>query len=325
MQAKLRILVTGATGFLGRALVSRFIADGNYNLRAAHRSRRQQYAGNVEEIRIGELSAETEWRDALSAVDVVVHTAARAHIMREEASDPLTEFIRINTEGSLNLAAQAAAAGVRRFIFISSIKVNGESTPAGRPFTAADTPAPRDPYAISKRRAEEGLRKIATTTGMEMVIIRPPLIYGPGVKANFYSLMDWIYHSRPLPFGAVRNKRSLVALDNLIDLIVTCIEHSAAAGETFLVSDGEDLSSPELVRRLGIALDKPARLFPVPGWVLRAAAIVIGKRTTAQRLLDSLQVDIGKTCAMLNWHPPRLVDAALRDTGRYFLESIKNR
>lgn len=233
--------------------------------------------------------------------------------MVERASNPLVEFQRVNVEGTLNLAKQAAETGVRRFVFVSSVKVNGEGTAAGHPFTASDTAAPQDPYGISKMEAEQGLCQIAADTGMEVVIVRPPLIYGPGVKANFASLMRAVQRGIPLPLASVtHNRRSFVALDNLVDLLITCIDHPAAANQTFLVSDGEDLSTADLLRRLGQAMEKPARLIPVPPSLLQVGANLLGKGDMAQRLLGNLQVDISHTRNTLNWHPPISVDEGLR-------------
>ena len=233
--------------------------------------------------------------------------------MSENASDPMAEFRRVNVNGTRQLARQAADAGVRRFIFVSSVKVNGEHSLAGRPLTAADAPAPLDPYGISKLEAEQALQALSTETGMEMVIVRPPLVYGPGVKANFGSLLRWLSKGWPLPLGAVHdNRRSLVAVDNLADLLLTCVDHPAAASQTFLASDGEDLSTTELLRRMGQALGKPARLLPVPPALLRWGATALGKADIAQRLLGSLQVDITHTRQTLGWTPPITVDEGLR-------------
>ncbi len=240
--------------------------------------------------------------------------------MHDTSSDPLAEFRMINVEGTLSLARQAAAASVRRFIFISSIKVNGEGTPVNMPYLAGAQAAPADSYGISKMEAEHGLRALAGETGMEVVIIRPTLVYGPGVKANFLNMMRWLHKGVPLPFGAIHNRRSLVALDNLVDLIVTCVEHPAAANQTFLVGDGEDLSTTELLRRMGVALGKPARLLPVPSRLLEVGAKLLGKQALAHRLCGSLQVDISKTRELLNWTPPVSVDEALRKTAKHFLE-----
>jgi len=240
--------------------------------------------------------------------------------MHEQAADPYVEFRRVNVEGTLQLARQAAVAGVRRFVFISSIKVNGEDTTQGIPFSPDGAREPKDAYGTSKCEAEQGLQALAAETDMEVVIIRPVLVYGPGVKANFLSMMRWLSRGIPLPFGAIHNKRSLVALDNLVDLIVTCIDHPAAANQVFLVSDGEDLSTTDLLRRMASALGKPARLLPVPAWLLEFGARLLGKQDLAQRLCGSLQVDISKTRELLGWTPPVSVDEGLRKTAQYFLE-----
>jgi nucleoside-diphosphate-sugar epimerase len=241
----------------------------------------------------------------------VIHAAARAHIMKDEVADPLAEYRRVNVDGTLNLARQAAAAGVKRFIFISSIKVNGEQTPLGQPFTADDTPAPEDAYGISKWEAEQGLQQLATETGMEVVIIRPPLVYGPGVKGNFASMIKLVAKGLPFPLGAIHNQRSLVAVDNLVDLIITCIDHPVAANQVFLAGDGQDLSTTELLRGVAKAMGKPARLIPVPSSLLMLGATLLGKKAVAQRLLGSLQVDIAKARNLLGWEPPVSVEEGL--------------
>ncbi|GHD53890.1 hypothetical protein GCM10008110_27940 [Marinobacter persicus] len=243
---------------------------------------------------------------------VVAHTAARAHIMKDEVPDPLAEYRKVNVEGTLNLARQAAEAGVSRFIYISSIKVNGEQTPLGKPYTAEDVPAPEDPYGVSKLEAETGLHKIASETGMEVVIIRPPLVYGPGVKGNFASMIKLVEKGLPLPLGSIHNKRSLVALDNLVDLIITCIDHPAAANQVFLAGDGQDVSTTELLRGVGRAMGKPARLVPVPAGMLMFGAGLLGKKAVAHRLLGSLEVDISKARNLLGWEPPLSVEEGLR-------------
>lgn len=268
---------------------------------------------------MGGLSAETNWTVALRSADQVVHLAARVHVMNDKSTDPLAEFRRVNVEGTANLARQAAAAGVRRFVCLSSIKVNGEFTQEGHPFTADDVPAPDDPYGVSKHEAEQALRQIAADTGMEVVIIRPPLVYGPGVKANFESMMRWLARGVPLPLVAVtQNRRSLVAIDNLVDLIMTCLSHPAAANQTFLVSDGEDLSTACLLKRMGAALGHPARLFYVPHSVLKLGAQVVNKPGIYQRLCGSLQLDIAKTRLLLDWTPPVSVDDGLRRAAEGF-------
>lgn len=315
------VLVSGANGFVGRPLCAELLRQGQ-SVRAAVRLARSDSSPieNIETVSIGEINGETDWTEALQGIKVVVHLAARVHVMKDNAADPLDELRKVNVEGAWNLARQACDAGVQRFIFISSIKVNGESTPLGRPYTPEDRPAPMDAYGISKSEAEYVLRQLADESGMEMVIIRPPLVYGPGVKANFHSMMHWLNKSVPLPLGGIHNKRSFVALDNLIDLIVTCIDHPAAANQTFLAGDGEDLSTTELLQRLGQALGKPAKLFSMPIRVLKIGAILLGKRDMAQRLCNSLQVDISKACDLLGWQPPVTVDEALKKTAADFLQ-----
>ncbi len=318
----MRVLVTGATGFVGKAVLASSVSDSTCQFRGAVRRDAPDMPTGVEPVRVGDLAPDTDWSRAVSGVDAIVHTAARVHVMRDSAADPLAEFRRVNVAGTLNLARQAVDAGVRRFVFISSIKVNGEQTLPGRPYTAEDVPAPIDPYGISKHEAEQGLRQLAQETGLEVVIIRPVLVYGPGVKANFLSMMRWLHQGIPLPLGAIHNQRSLVALDNLVDLIVTCLHHPAAANQTFLVSDGEDLSTTALLRRTAAALGRPARLIPVPALVLRTAARLLGKADFAQRLCGSLQVDISKTRELLGWLPLVSVDEALRKTARHFLRQL---
>lgn len=316
----MRILVTGATGFLGGLLLHTLRSKPDHQVFGSCRSVR--YVGaEFPLINVGEIAATTDWTDGVRHQDVVIHTAARVHVMTEQASDPLVEFRKVNVEGTLNLARQAAAAGVRRFIFISSIKVNGEESELGYPYTADDAPAPVEPYGISKLEAEQGLVALSVETGMEVVIIRPVLIYGPGVKANFYSMMKWLNNGVPLPLGSINNKRSLVALDNLIDLIINCIDNPAAANQIFLVSDDEDLSTTALFHRMGKALNKSARLLPMPKSSLTAVTTLLGKRSMAQRLCGSLQVDINKTRKILGWAPPVAVDYALSKTAIYFLKN----
>ncbi len=305
------VLLTGASGFVGRAVLDA-AKRGGVVVRPVFRSHdsAKEHSGAV---LVPGLDGEADWAQALQGVDVVIHAAARAHVMREEALDPLTEYRRVNVKGTSNLARQAAAAGVRRFVFISSIKVNGEGTLPGRPFTADDAPAPEDAYGISKAEAETELRRIAQETGMEVTIIRPPLIYGPCVKGNFSSLINWVRRGLPLPLGGVtHNRRSLVGLDNLVDLIWICVEHPKAANQTFLISDGEDLSTTELLRKIGKALNRPARLLWVPAGLIALMASLLGKKVISQRLLHSLQVDISKTCELLDWMPIVAVDEGLR-------------
>lgn len=305
------VLLTGASGFVGKAVLKTAQQRG-LNIRPVFRSL-DSAKGHPEAVLVSGLEYAADLSQAVKGVDVVIHAAARAHIMREEALDPLAEYRRVNVEGTLNLARQAAAAGVRRFVFISSLKVNGEATALGSPFTAADALAPMDAYGVSKAEAESQLRQVAKETGMELTIIRPPLIYGPGVKGNFASLISWVRRGLPLPLGGVsHNRRSLVGLDNLVDLILTCAKHPKAANQVFLVSDGEDLSTTELVRRIGSALSQQVRLLWVPAGVLSFIARMLGRKMIAQRLLGSMQVDISKTSELLDWKPSVGVDEGLR-------------
>jgi nucleoside-diphosphate-sugar epimerase len=309
----LSILVTGASGFVGRTVCVE-LARRDYATSGVFRmiSSKNALKTGVEPVLVEAINGITDWTGALRKRDVVVHLAARVHFINESEVDPLAAFRVINVEGTLNLARQAAAAGVKRFVFISSVKVNGEVTLPGQAFTEADAPGPQDDYGQSKYEAEQGLRQLAVDTGMEVVIIRPPLVYGPGVKANFAALMRAVQKGWPLPLGAVHNQRSLVALDNLVDFIITCITHPQAANQTFLVSDGHDLSTTELVRGIAQAAGVPARLLPVPVWALQAGASLLGKGDAVQRLCGNLQVDIAKARSLLGWVPPVSVDEGLR-------------
>lgn len=293
-----RICLTGATGFVGRALCARLHSLAYEVLPVSMRD----YLERLPRVLSGD-TIRPSLRD-VGQIDVVIHLAARVHVMDETVADPLLAYRAANVEGTLRLAQEATLAGVKRFIFMSSVKVNGEQTTAGRAFRADDIPAPLDPYGISKMEAEIGLRALAEQTGMEVVIIRPPLVYGPGVKANFASMVKWIQRGIPLPLGAIHNSRSLVALDNLLDLITTCIAHPAAANRTLMVSDGHDVSTSELLRHMAVALGVPSRLVPVPQAFLEGAARLSGKQALAQRLFSSLQVDSAPTRKLLDWKPP---------------------
>lgn len=311
-----RLLVTGADGFVGSALCQT-LADTGYPVYAATRTLGRPLPV-ADRVVVGDIHGQTDWSGALQGIDTVIHLAARVHVLKDTANEPLAAFRQVNAEGTLNLARQAAAAGVRRFIFISSIKVNGEVSPPGRPFQADDQPQPADAYGQSKHEAELALRQLTADTGLDVVIIRPPLVYGPGVKANFQRVMHWLAQGWPLPLGAINNRRSLVALANLIDLIITCINHPAAANQTFLVSDGDDMTTTDLLKRTAKALGKRAWLMPLPvGWLVMAAK-VLGKQAQAQRLLGSLQVDTAKTRGLLGWMPPVAVDRALQETARHY-------
>ena len=307
----MKLLITGGNGFVGRNLSLEALEWG-FSVRVATRAR-SAFSEALECVTTGDIDGSTDWLNALKSCDSVVHLAARTDFTHTSASASLIEMQNVNVDGALALARQAAAAGIRRFIYISSIKVNGEATCLGKPFTAEDTPDPEDAYGLSKAEAEAGLRQIAEETGMEVTIIRPPLVYGPGVKGNFASLIKWLKRPVVLPFGAAtKNRRSLVALDNLIDLILTCVNHPKAANETFLVSDGEDLSTAELLQRIGKIMKRRIVLLSIPVELLVFIARLLGKKAVAQRLFGSLQVDIGKTCELLNWKPRLSVDQGLR-------------
>ncbi len=308
----MKLLVTGASGFVGMGLIRYLYEMHRFQIIAALHHKVPAFPTGVESVQVADLTAFTDWSMALAGVETVVHLAARVHVMHDLSRSPLDEFRQVNVAGTLNLARQAAIAGVKRFIFLSSVKVNGECTLPGYPYSEQDIPAPQDPYGISKHEAEVVLRQLAKETGMAVTIIRPPLVYGFGVKANFRNLLLWLKKGIPLPLGAIHNQRSFIALDNLIDFILTCIFHPNAANQIFLVADGEDLSTPELLQRAGLALGKPVRLFPVATGLLHLGATLIGKKTMIQRLCGSLQVDISKARELLNWVPPISVDEGLR-------------
>lgn len=304
-----RVLVTGANGFVGQAVIRRLEQDVRIDVRQALRLITSP-SKNL--VAVGDIHSATNWTDALVGMDAVVHCAARVHVMNESAEQPLTLFRSVNVEGTKNLAIQAANAGVKRFVFVSSVKVNGEKTTT--PFNHMSTPAPADPYGISKAEAEAELWKIAKKTGIEVVIVRPPLVYGPMVKANFRRLMRIVEKQIPLPFGAVNNRRSMVFIDNLADLIFQCVVHPAAPSQTFLASDGNDLSTPELIQQLASAMGRNPRLLNVPPNWMKALAALLGKSEFADRLLGSLEVDISRTCQILDWQPPFSVEAGMKAT-----------
>lgn len=313
------ILVTGSTGFLGSALCEKLMQN-NISFRCAVRKLNDHYSGD-EYTEVGDINSNTNWSIALYKIDCVIHCAARTHVMRETKSNSLPVYRTINVDGTKKLAEQAAKYGVKRFIYLSSIKVNGEQTQGISKYKSEDTPMPQDPYGISKWEAEQVLQDIAARTGLEVVIIRSPLVYGSEVKGNFLSMLKWINRGIPLPFGAINNKRSLVAKDNLINLIIRCIDHPAAKNKTFLVSDDEDLSTTELLQRIGFALGKPARLIPLPASFLHMSGILLGKKNITDRLLGNLQVDIAFTKQVLGWRPLISVNEGLNDTVKWYLSN----
>jgi len=307
----IKTLVTGSSGYLGKAVFERLQQIPYIKPFGTTRHQTSSYSPN-NLIFLPDIGENSDFTQITKGIDVIIHTAARVHLMQDDAADPLAEYRKINRDGTLNLARQASANGVKRFIFISSIKVNGERTKENHLFTADDIAAPEDAYAISKYEAEQALLTLAKDTNMQLVIIRPPLIYGYGVKGNFAKLINWIERRISLPLGAIYNKRSFIALDNLVDLIVNCIDHPVAANQIFLASDGEDLSTTELLRRLAKAAGVPSRLLPIPEAILNITLSILGKKGMAQRLLSSLQIDISKTQKLLNWKPPISVDEGLR-------------
>ena len=312
----MKVLVTGASGFIGKSLCEELVRQSKLVV-AAVRVNHVHYLG-IESCLVGQIENTTDWSKTLINASVIVHLAARVHVMHDNALNPLEEFRKVNVHGTLQLAREAAKAGVKRFIFVSSIKVNGESSEIGKPFTAADLPSPQDAYGISKLEAEQGLKLIAQQTGMEVVIIRPPLVYGAEVKANFANMLRMTKRSIPLPFGAIHNKRSFVFIGNLVSLIVRCIEHPNAANQTFLVSDGCDLSTTQLLRACAAALGVETRIFSVPKKLIEVVAAILGKQDVAQRLCGNLQVDISKARALLDWAPPFTVEEGLRITANGF-------
>lgn len=303
----MKVMVSGASGFVGRALCAHL---GQRGLAAVPAVRRP--AGFAGESVVGEIDGATDWTAALADCDAVVHLAARVHVMHDTAHDPLALYRATNTDATLNLARQAARAGVKRFVFVSSIKVNGEGRDAA--YREADAPAPEDPYAISKWEAEQGLRQLAQETGLELVILRPPLVYGPGVKANFRRLLDLVARGWPLPLGAIVNRRSLLYLGNFVDAIRVCLEHPAAAGQTFLIDDGQPVSTPELIRAIAQAMTRPPRLLPIPAGFLAFAGALLGKRAAVERLTGSLWVDSALIRTRLGWTPPYSMAAGLAAT-----------
>lgn len=354
----MRILVTGSSGFVGQRVVEMASAKGWHCLAqvrktvkktAMKKTKNEQFEEHndldektvIEEIVVPTMDSATDWSnvfneldspsafngsdrpDAVNGIDCIVHCAARVHQMQESEAQALVAYHEVNTLGTLQLARQAANSGVKRFIFLSSIKVNGEFTDLGVPFSVNVSQAPSDPYAKSKYDAELGLKKIAAETGLEVVIIRPPLVYGPGVKANFQAMLSWVEKGIPLPLGAINNIRSLVFIDNLVDLILTAAVHRNAVNGTFLVSDDNDVSTTELLNSVAVAMEKPSRLLPIPMLWIQLAAKLVGKPQIAQRLCGSLQVDIGDTKQRLNWYPPVSFSDGILQTVNCFVRNGK--
>ncbi len=311
------VLLTGASGFVGRAVL-KTAQQRSIKIRPVLRS---IISGEVKTdgIMVSDLDGKTEWSQVLKGIDVVIHAAARNYNMRDEALDPLTEYRRVNVQGALKLACQAARVGVKRFVFLSSVKVNGESTGESHLFTPDDKVSPHDAYGLSKWEAEQGLWEIASQTAMEVVVVRPPLVYGPGVKGNLAGLLDLVRSGVPLPLAAVNNRRSFIGLDNLVDLLIRCVDHPNAAGKTLLVSDDHDLSTPELLRMIAKAMGRSARLFPVPVPLLFLAGRALGRLNEVDRLVGSLQVDSSATRELFGWTPPVSVEEGVGRMVRGYL------
>lgn len=304
-----KILVTGASGFIGQALVQSLVAQ-KFDVIAG--VRKKPLSPVTKQLVLGDLSEPTDYGNALQGLETIIHLAARVHIMQDTSSDALAEFRKINTSGTINLALQAAQSGVKRFIFISSIKVNGESTPIDSPFQAEITGPPTDPYALSKYETEQGLLSLAKKTSMDVVIIRPPLVYGPGVKGNFPIMVDWIRKGIPLPFGIINNQRSFVALQNLVNFISVCVTHKKAANEIFLISDGVDVSTTQVLHKIAETMHQNLLLLPIPVSWMCLAARIIAKQDVANRLFSSLTIDNSKARKLLGWHPVITMDEQLR-------------
>ena len=307
-----KILVTGASGFMGTEVCNTLRARGIPFVAAV---RKGDHDGQCE---VGDITSSTKWDNALFGCDVIIHLAARVHVMNENTCASLDAYRTINVDGTLNLAKQAVAHGIKRFVFVSSVKVNGDRT-IDKPFSALDLPAPIDSYGRSKLEAECALRKLSKETGLELVVVRPPLIYGPGVRANFFKLMKLVRLGLPLPFGSVRNRRSLAALNNVVDLLILCAHHPDAIGKTFMVSDDEDLSLSGLITLIAQSMDKHPIMVPVPANLMMSCANLLGKAENASRLLDSLQVDISDTKECLGWRPVETVEEAVEKTVSHFL------
>jgi nucleoside-diphosphate-sugar epimerase len=321
---KKTVLVTGATGFVGHFLCTRLLLEG-WTVRGTILASKSpsSLAVGVEAVAINPIEANTSWDHAFNRIDVVIHLAARVHVMCETTTDPLKEFRRVNTEGTINLARQAAANGVRRFVFISTIGVNGNNS-GGKPYTENDEPHPHNPYSVSKNEAEQALREISYETGMEVVIVRAPLVYGPGNPGNFLSFLRIISKVLPLPLASLSNKRSIIYVGNLVDALANCASHPAAAGKTYLVSDGEDVSTPELINRMASAMGKQARLFPFPSGLMLLMGRILGKSAVVERLVGSLQVDSSKIQRELGWTPPFTMEQGLMETADWFKNKVSN-
>ncbi|UCD81272.1 MAG: SDR family oxidoreductase [Desulfobacterales bacterium] len=315
------VLITGANGFVGRALCRKLQADGVKVHGAVRANKSSSLPEGVEPREIANIDALTDWTGILGGIDTVVHLAARVHVMQERAADPIAEYHKVNVAGTRQLACAAREAEVKRFVFLSTIKVNGEKNV--RPYRESDPPAPEDAYAISKLQAEEQLKEIAAASGMELVILRPPLVYGPGVKANFLALIKMVAKGVPLPLANIPNRRSFIYLKNLTDVISACCIHPDAGGKVFIVSDGEDVSTPELIRCIAESLNVPARLFPCPALLLFFFGRILGKGAALDRLIGSLAVDISRIRKELDWEPPYTLEQGMKETASWYIKDFR--
>ncbi len=314
----MRILITGASGFIGQALCSKLVSEGHQPRAVVRSTDSIPSVAGLDVLVVGEVGAQTDWTLAMAGVDCVIHCAARAHVMNEVETDALSAYRSVNVAGTRRLAEQGSALGLRRLVYLSSIKVNREQTTRGMQLLSSDSPAPEDPYGVSKWEAEQALWAVSKRTGLEVVVIRPPLVYGPGVKGNLLRLLRLVERGVPLPLGAVHNKRSLVGLSNLMDLLLCCAKHPAAAGKTFLASDGHDLSTPQFIRLIAEGMNKPSLLVPVPVALLQAVSTLLGKRDEIARLVSSLQVDTSQTVAELAWTAPVSVEDGVREMALWY-------
>ncbi len=303
----MKILVTGASGFIGKSLVAELLSQG-YSVCAGLRTP----ISCVKSVVVGDVDGDTDWDEALVGIDTVIHLAARVHILTEHSRTPLAKFRKVNVAGTLKLAESAAKAGIKRFLFVSSIGVNGTCTTL--PYTELDSPNPQDAYGISKFEAEQALHKLSAKTGMKMVIVRPPLVYGAGAKGNFAQMLKVLAKGIPLPFLSVQNKRSFIYLENLVDALILCATHPEAAGKTYLVSDGQDVSTPDLLRKLSNLMGMPAKILPCSPTFMRLAGRLFGKSEQVEKLVGSLQVDSSKIRRELGWKPPFTLDEGLQAT-----------
>ena len=311
------MLITGASGFIGRVLCKVMQVRGDEVI-AAVRKKSALLDCSYSQVEVGEIHETTDWSSVLTEVDIVIHLAARVHVMRDAADNPLDEFRRVNTAGTEHLARSAVAWGVKRMVYVSTIKVNGEESTSGRIYTEQDIPAPIEPYAISKWEAEQTLQHIAQNTDLEIVIVRPTLAYGPGVKGNFARMMRVVAQGIPLPFASVRNQRDLIYVGNLVDALATCATHPAATGQTYLLSDGEPVSTPELIGRLAQALGVTPHVFPFSPRLFLLGGKLTGRTEQVNRLLGSFQVDSGKIRTHLNWTPPYTLQQGLQATAEWY-------